>query len=639
MKTIKILSLLITIFFSLAANSFAAQISGTVYDGAGNPVTGGGRVEVFYDNSGMYPPSNEAYLNLDGTYIIQGLNAGSYYLRASSNGNHVTEWWADPASTPTLTQAQAVTVAEGEIVTGIDFQLDAGAQISGTVLDSSGNPVSDVYIAASTGDPCGMYTTVSSGGVDIDGNYTIQRLPAGSYYLQASSYLFSPEWWAGSENSPDCSQAQAVTVASSETIAGMDFQLSTRAQISGTVYDDAGNPITGGGKVEVFSDNSGMYPPFNEAYLNLDGTYIIQGLNAGSYYLLASSNGNHVTEWWADPASTPISTQAQAVTVAEGEIVTGIDFQLDAGPVDLDTDGDGIIDNEDNCPLAPNSGQLDYDSDTIGDLCDNCPYIYNPGQEDNDANGVGDACEMSDDDGPDVFNVHVAPNPVAINSSSTLSATIDDTGRGDSDIQSAEYNFNNDGWIEMYPVDILDSPTDDVEYEFVAPVTPGVYDLCVRGTDILGNTGEPECTLLVVYDPNGGFVTGGGWINSPAGAYFLDPYLTGKAHFGFVSKYQKKLTVPSGNTEFVFEAGNLYFHSDTYEWLLVTGNKYARFKGIGTINGAGSYNFMIWAGDGSPDTFRIKIWEEDKVTAVETVIYDNGKRQLIPVCNQNDLNI
>jgi hypothetical protein len=32
---------------------------------------------------------------------------------------------------------------------------------------------------------------------------------------------------------------------------------------------------------------------------------------------------------------------------------------------------------------------------------------------------------------------------------------------------------------------------------------------------------------------------------------------------------------------------------------------------------------MLWAGDGEPNTFRIKIWEEDE-GGNETVIYDNG---------------
>jgi len=102
---------------------------------------------------------------------------------------------------------------------------------------------------------------------------------------------------------------------------------------------------------------------------------------------------------------------------------------------------------------------------------------------------------------------------------------------------------------------------------------------------------------------------------------------TGKATFGFVSKYKKGATVPDGNTEFQFKAGNLNFHSTSYEWLVVTGSDFAKFKGEGTINGQGNYKFQIWAGDDSPDTFRIKIWYEDNGT--EVVVYDNGMDQAI----------
>ena len=77
---------------------------------------------------------------------------------------------------------------------------------------------------------------------------------------------------------------------------------------------------------------------------------------------------------------------------------------------------------------------------------------------------------------------------------------------------------------------------------------------------------------VVVYDPEGGFVTGGGWVDSPQGAYVPDPSLTGKATFGFVSKYKKGASVPTGQTEFQFKAGDLNFHSTSYDWPLVTGS-------------------------------------------------------------------
>ena len=39
------------------------------------------------------------------------------------------------------------------------------------------------------------------------------------------------------------------------------------------------------------------------------------------------------------------------------------------------------------------------------------------------------------------------------------------------------------------------------------------------------------------------------------------------------------------------------------------------------------YKFMLWAGDGTPDTFRIKIWYEEN--GIEVVVYDNGSQQAL----------
>jgi hypothetical protein len=159
---------------------------------------------------------------------------------------------------------------------------------------------------------------------------------------------------------------------------------------------------------------------------------------------------------------------------------------------------------------------------------------------------------------------------------------------------------------------------------------PGIYAVTLEITldeTIMGpvrTTAEGLPAYVVIYDPSGGFVTGGGWINSPVGAYSLDPTLTGKASFGFVAKYQKGANVPNGNTEFQFKAGDLNFKSTAYEWLVVAGAR-AQFKGWGTINGQGNYAFMLTAidgqvnGGGGVDRFRIKIWDE----ASGTMVYDN----------------
>ncbi len=98
--------------------------------------------------------------------------------------------------------------------------------------------------------------------------------------------------------------------------------------------------------------------------------------------------------------------------------------------------------------------------------------------------------------------------------------------------------------------------------------------------------------------------------------------LTGKATFGFVSKYKKGATVPTGETQFLFKAASLSFNSTTYEWLVVSGSR-AQYKGNGTFNGVSGYGFLLTAvdgaiaGGGGTDKFRIKI------TNSSGVVYDN----------------
>jgi hypothetical protein len=62
-------------------------------------------------------------------------------------------------------------------------------------------------------------------------------------------------------------------------------------------------------------------------------------------------------------------------------------------PQQADADGDGIGNVCDNCPQAWNVNQLDSDSDSIGDACDNCPDETNPTQDDLDLDGLGDVCD------------------------------------------------------------------------------------------------------------------------------------------------------------------------------------------------------------------------------------------------------
>lgn len=151
----------------------------------------------------------------------------------------------------------------------------------------------------------------------------------------------------------------------------------------------------------------------------------------------------------------------------------------------------------------------------------------------------------------------------------------------------------------------------------------GVYTIAVTVTDAQGAS-DTETVDVVVYDPSAGFVTGAGWIDSPAGAYAADPAVADKAHFGFVSQYKKGASTPTGNSDFRFDAAGLKFQSSSYDWLVVSGPK-AQYKGSGALNGVDGYRFLLTVNDGEAtggggaDAFRIKIWE----AVTGDVVYDN----------------
>jgi hypothetical protein len=218
----------------------------------------------------------------------------------------------------------------------------------------------------------------------------------------------------------------------------------------------------------------------------------------------------------------------------------------------------------------------------------------------------------------------------AVGSPVNLAATF--TGGWNPTYASAQWTITNTGTNYIFTtLGVVSGSSITGSQTFTAGTSTGtgVYAFTVSFTDGLGgiiiaNTladGSPA--TIVIYDPSAGFVTGGGWINSPVGAYTANTNLTGKATFGFVSKYQKGATVPSGDTQFQFQAGNFNFHSTAYTWMVISGGL-AQYQGTGTVNGVGNYNFMLTARDGSQygggaqDGFRIRITDQ-----TGTVVYDN----------------
>jgi hypothetical protein len=204
--------------------------------------------------------------------------------------------------------------------------------------------------------------------------------------------------------------------------------------------------------------------------------------------------------------------------------------------------------------------------------------------------------------GPTTGSLYIVGTTVA------LTSTLTDAGAHDT--QTCTVDWDNGAGAVVSPCNALNH---------VYPAA-GVYVIVVTAQDDDGGI-DTDSVMVVVYDPSTGFVTGGGRIVSAAGSYRDDPGLTGNANFGFVAKYQKGATTPTGNTEFQFQAGNFNFHSEAYDWLVVSGAK-AQFRGNGFVNNTLPVTFTVTVVDGSPDRFRIRVWDS------AGLFYDNQRGAL-----------
>ena len=90
--------------------------------------------------------------------------------------------------------------------------------------------------------------------------------------------------------------------------------------------------------------------------------------------------------------------QADAVAAQDGAGPDG--RPMDGGGIGqdaisgADSDGDGQVNQLDNCPFLPNPRQHNEDGDPWGDECDPCPHLpAAAAHPDTDSDGIGDACD------------------------------------------------------------------------------------------------------------------------------------------------------------------------------------------------------------------------------------------------------
>jgi protocatechuate 3,4-dioxygenase beta subunit len=317
------------------ASTPSGSISGVVRSQNGAPIAG---VEVVVDTGSSSP---SAFTAADGSYMVNGLAAGSYWVYfAPSNSqpgsdadNYVAQYYEgrDPGS-----GAPPVSVSGGTNTPGIDATLITGGKVTGVVTDATGTPVAGANVTATAYDG-GVATGSGSAQTAVDGSFTINQLPSGYYLVEAMAPTGANDLgdYFGGTTSP--AGAFAVAVVAGSTSAGVDLRMPAGGQITGRVRDSSGTPVEG--EVVIVQHEAGE--ELEGTRTAADGTYDLAGLATGSYDVSFNPPNsppgpgpgpasNYVTQFYDDVGSIAGATP---VSVTAGGITSSIDAQVAAGGV------------------------------------------------------------------------------------------------------------------------------------------------------------------------------------------------------------------------------------------------------------------------------------------------------------------
>jgi hypothetical protein len=208
----------------------------------------------------------------------------------------------------------------------------ASADSTGTITGTVTSAAAGVAIQGIEVDVTNLATgQFASVGTDVNGNYQITGLSAGSYQVaftprndQGQDYVY--QFYPGKSNA---AAAQAVAVTSGQTTAHVDAALDTGATVSGEVTAGAGGAPVSGVTVYV-RDYGGGFPnhvAVANATTDANGAWSVTGLPTGLYQVQFNPTfaSNYATQYYNQAMDQDAPTP---ITLTAGSSTSGIDGAL-----------------------------------------------------------------------------------------------------------------------------------------------------------------------------------------------------------------------------------------------------------------------------------------------------------------------
>ncbi|MEM9303471.1 MAG: carboxypeptidase regulatory-like domain-containing protein [Pseudomonadota bacterium] len=286
----------------------------------------------------------------DGSYRFDDLPASDAYvvrLFDPSEFNLIGEVWENiicPFGCE-LTVGTPIVVGASDDVTGIDFTLDNGGEISGRVTRADdGTAVANMVVASYPRNQNGTLTGGPIAFTDADGFYTISGLPSGNYVIGLPQLHnedvinadgLQPEVYDNVRCPCLFGDGDDVIVTAGAVAADIDFVLETAPfPVSGRVTDGAGRPLAGV-RLEIIDRDISEFDELNttvagKAVTDADGRYAFQ-VDAGRYLVYTdSADQGLIDEYFDDVPRAAIAFEEAPVLEIDAPR-SDINFELGSG--------------------------------------------------------------------------------------------------------------------------------------------------------------------------------------------------------------------------------------------------------------------------------------------------------------------
>ena len=322
--------------------SAAATVEGIVLQaGSGEPLARAQLTLVRVDRTPATPDADTgapsravptATTGLDGRFVLRNVEPGSYRIAAARNG-YVRQEYGQRAFG---SQGRVISVTPGQSITGVVLQLVPAGSVSGSVKDSTGEPLAgaQVQLLRAVYNSSGHRMLQAAGGdrTSDRGEYRAYWITPGRYYVAviAAAPARGPVSAGGASNpnevversyptsyhpgTVDVSVASVVEIQAGVDLTGVDIVVPEQplVRVRGRVFDPIGGRQPDSASLSIVQRGSTAGPVgfsgSTAAYNAVDGTFEIRDVATGAYWLRAT-----VADGSADPV-VPRSAAGRPVT-------------------------------------------------------------------------------------------------------------------------------------------------------------------------------------------------------------------------------------------------------------------------------------------------------------------------------------